>query len=42
MKRPHVRKTLAPSPRLTLWVPVLSASGLCGLWLAALTLVGRL
>ncbi|MGL4235216.1 hypothetical protein [Tabrizicola sp.] len=39
MKRAPLRKTPAPTPRLTLWVPVLMALGLCLLWLAVLALI---
>jgi hypothetical protein len=42
MKRPHLSRMTAPSPRLTLWVPALAAAVLSGLWLALLALGGIL
>jgi hypothetical protein len=41
MKRRALSRQTAPTPRLTLWVPVLAALGLCLLWLALLALVQR-
>jgi hypothetical protein len=41
MKRVPVPKHLAPAPRLTLWVPVLIAGGLCLFWLGLLALIYR-
>lgn len=39
MKRAHVPKTLAPAPRLTLWVPALIFTALATVWLAVLRLL---
>ena len=41
MKRVSIRKTVAPSPRLTLWVPVLLAGALCLAWLGLVALLQR-
>lgn len=41
MKRVRLTRTAAPTPRLTLWVPVLVALGLCLVWLGLLALVQR-
>jgi len=41
MKRAATPKNLAPSPRLTLWVPVLIAAALCLFWLGLLALTYR-
>jgi hypothetical protein len=38
MKRISLRKTVAPPPRLTLWVPVALASALSLFWLGLLAL----
>jgi len=39
MKRVSLRKTLAPTPRLTLWVPGLVAAALSLFWLGLLALI---
>jgi hypothetical protein len=39
MKRASLRKSLAPAPRFTLWVPVLLAGGLGLVWLGLLALI---
>lgn len=41
MKRVSLRKTAAPSPRLTLWVPGTLALVLCLIWLGLLALFQR-
>ena len=41
MKRLSLRETPAPTPRLTLWVPVIAASGLGLVWLGLLALLQR-
>ena len=41
MKRVSIRKTTAPTPRLTLWVPVLLAGGLILSWLGILAVLQR-
>lgn len=41
MKHPPIRKTTAPTPRYTLWVPSLLAAGLSLLWLAVLANLQR-
>jgi hypothetical protein len=41
MKRVHLRHTPAPTPRLTLWVPVIAALALCLFWLGLLALIQR-
>jgi hypothetical protein len=39
MKHVSLRRSVAPTPRLTLWVPVLAAGGLSLIWLLALALI---
>jgi hypothetical protein len=39
MKRVSLRTPIAPTPRLTLWVPVLLALGLTLFWLGILALI---
>jgi hypothetical protein len=39
MKRVSLRKTLAPTPRLTLWVPASIALALSLFWLGLLVLI---
>lgn len=39
MKRVSLRKTLAPTPRLTLWVPAAIALPLSLIWLGLLALI---
>jgi hypothetical protein len=39
MKRVSLRKTIAPTPRLTLWVPVILALGHSLFWLGLLALI---
>lgn len=39
MKPISLRKALAPTPRLTLWVPVMVAFGLSLFWLGLLALI---
>jgi hypothetical protein len=39
MKPVSLRKSVAPTPRLTLWVPVALAVALCLLWLGLLALI---
>jgi hypothetical protein len=39
MKRVSLRKTQAPTPRMTLWVPAIVALGLSLAWLVLLALV---
>ncbi len=41
MKRMSLRKTLAPTPKLTLWVPVIIALALSLLWLGFVALTYR-
>ena len=41
MKRVSLRKYHAPSPKLTLWVPVLLALGLSLFWLGLVALIHR-
>ena len=41
MARQKITPTLAPTPRLTLWVPLLAAGGLSLVLLAALALFQR-
>jgi hypothetical protein len=41
MKRVSLRKTMAPTPRLTLWVPVILALGLSLFWLGLVALIHR-
>ena len=41
MKRISLRKSPAPTPRLTLWVPVIVALVLCLVWLALLAVFQR-
>jgi hypothetical protein len=41
MKRTSLRRLPAPTPRLTLWVPVLVALPLCLFWLGLLALTYR-
>ena len=41
MKRMSLRKSAAPSPRLTLWVPGIAALCLCLIWLGLLALFHR-
>ena len=38
MKPVSLRKSLAPTPRYTLWVPVLISGFLCAFWLGLLAL----
>lgn len=39
MKRVSLRRSVAPTPRLTLWVPVSLALGLSLFWLGVLALI---
>ena len=39
MKNVSLRKALAPTPRLTLWVPVILAAALSLFWLGLLALI---
>ena len=39
MKRVSLKRSPAPTPRLTLWVPVTLASGLSLFWLGLLALI---
>jgi hypothetical protein len=39
MKRVSLRRSVAPTPRLTLWVPVALAFGLGSFWLGLLALI---
>jgi hypothetical protein len=39
MKRVSLRRSAAPTPRLTLWVPALLALPLCLFWLSVLALI---
>jgi hypothetical protein len=39
MKRVSLRKSVAPTPRLTLWAPIALASGLSLFWLGVLALI---
>ncbi|MFN6008110.1 MAG: hypothetical protein ACK47C_19175 [Paracoccaceae bacterium] len=39
MKRVSLKRSPAPTPRLTLWVPVALASGLSLFWLGLLALI---
>jgi len=39
MKRVSLRRTLAPTPRLTLWVPAAIGLALSLLWLGLLALI---
>lgn len=39
MKRISLRKTIAPTPRLTFWVPVACASALSLFWLGLVALI---
>ncbi len=39
MKRISLKRSPAPTPRLTLWVPVVLASGLSLFWLGLLALI---
>jgi hypothetical protein len=39
MKRVSLKRTPAPTPRLTLWVPVVLAGGLSLFWLGLLALI---
>ncbi|MCX7289332.1 MAG: hypothetical protein NTW20_17805 [Rhodobacterales bacterium] len=41
MKRVSLRKSPAPAPRYTLWVPVILAVALCLVWLGLLALFQR-
>ena len=41
MKRVSLKRNAAPTPRLTLWVPVLLALGLSLVWLTLVALVQR-
>lgn len=38
MKPVSLRRTMAPTPRFTLWVPILISGFLCGFWLGLLAL----
>jgi len=35
----RIPKTLAPAPRLTLWVPAMLSAALCGVWLGLTLLI---
>jgi len=39
MKAVSLRKSIAPTPRLTLWVPAALTVSLCLLWLGILALI---
>ena len=39
MKPVSLRRSLAPTPRLTLWVPIAIAVALCLVWLGLLALI---
>lgn len=39
MKRVSLRRSIAPTPRLTLWVPVILASALSLFWLGLVALI---
>jgi hypothetical protein len=39
MKTVSLRKSLAPTPRLTLWVPVIVAAALSLFWVGLLALI---
>jgi hypothetical protein len=39
MKRVSLKRSPAPTPRLTLWVPVMLACGLSLFWLGLLALI---
>jgi len=41
MKRVSIRKTMAPTPRYTLWVPVVLSGGLGCFWLLVVALINR-
>jgi hypothetical protein len=41
MRHVSLRRTVAPTPRLTLWVPVILALGLCLFWLGLVALIQR-
>ena len=41
MKRVSLKQNQAPTPRLTLWVPVILALGMCLFWLGLLALIHR-
>jgi hypothetical protein len=41
MKPVSVPTTLAPTPRLTLWVPVALSLGLCVFWLLLVAVINR-
>lgn len=41
MKRVSLKKTPAPTPKVTLWVPAILALGLCLFWLGLLALLHR-
>lgn len=41
MKRVSLRKSLAPAPRYTLWVPVILAAILSLFWLGIVALIHR-
>lgn len=41
MARVKITPTLAPTPRMTLWVPLLAAAGMSVVLLAVLALVQR-
>lgn len=36
-----MKKTVAPTPRFTLWVPIIAASGLSLFWLGLVALIQR-